>query len=117
MNRRMYDGGAQYAHNAGLLKWNIVIGMAAWTLGLFQLPFIVNFFMSIRRGERVGREPLGCDHARVVRAVAARARQLPDRADRVSRAVPGTACRVLHGTSRRSSNRSAPDGDEYSVHR
>src|SRR5215208_446220 len=53
MNRRMYDGGAQYAHNAGLLKWNIVIGMAAWTLALFQLPFIVNFFMSIRRGERV----------------------------------------------------------------
>ena len=33
MNRRMYDGGAQYAHNAGLLKWNVVIGMAAWTLG------------------------------------------------------------------------------------
>jgi cytochrome c oxidase subunit 1 len=57
MNRRMYDGGAQYAHNAGLLKWNIVIGMAAWLLGLFQLPFIVNFFMSIRRGERVGNNP------------------------------------------------------------
>src|SRR5919106_6843516 len=41
MNRRMYDGGQQYAHNAGLLKWNVVIGMAAWTLALFQLPFII----------------------------------------------------------------------------
>src|SRR5687767_2971175 len=28
MNRRMYDGGMQYALNAGLLKWNVVIGMA-----------------------------------------------------------------------------------------
>ena len=28
-------------------SWNIVIGMAAWTLGLFQLPFIFNFFCSI----------------------------------------------------------------------
>jgi cytochrome c oxidase subunit 1 len=53
----MYDGGAQYAHNAGLLKWNIVIGMAAWTLGLFQLPFIFNFFWSIRHGEKVGDNP------------------------------------------------------------
>ena len=44
MNRRMYDGGMQYAHNAGLLKWNVVIGFAAWGLGLFQLPFIINFF-------------------------------------------------------------------------
>src|SRR5215216_975549 len=57
MNRRMYDGGAQYAHNAGLLKWNVVIGMAAWTLGLAQFPFIVNFFSSIRWGKLVDQNP------------------------------------------------------------
>ena len=57
MNRRMYDGGAQYAHNAGLLKWNVVIGMAAWTLALFQVPFIINFFWSIKGGQKVGRNP------------------------------------------------------------
>ncbi len=57
MNRRLYDGGLQYLHNADLLKWNVVIGMAAWTLGLFQLPFIVNFFMSIRWGTPVGANP------------------------------------------------------------
>ncbi|HUR32597.1 MAG TPA: cbb3-type cytochrome c oxidase subunit I [Vicinamibacterales bacterium] len=57
MNRRMYDGGLQYLHNADLLKWNVVIGMAAWTLGLFQVPFIVNFFMSIRRGMPVNANP------------------------------------------------------------
>jgi cytochrome c oxidase subunit 1 len=57
MNRRMYDGGAQYAHNAGVLKWNLVIGFAAWSLGLFQIPFIVNFLMSIRGGKVVDRNP------------------------------------------------------------
>jgi cytochrome c oxidase subunit 1 len=57
MNRRMYDGGALFMHNAGLLKWNLVIGMAAWTLGLFQLPFIVNFFTSIKWGTPVGPNP------------------------------------------------------------
>jgi cytochrome c oxidase subunit 1 len=58
MNRRMYDGGAQYAYNAGLpLKLNVVIGMAAWTLGLFQLPFIVNFFTSIFWGKTVDKNP------------------------------------------------------------
>jgi cytochrome c oxidase subunit 1 len=58
MNRRMYDGGAQYAHNAGLpIKLNLVIGMAAWTLGLFQLPFILNFFSSIKWGKPVSQNP------------------------------------------------------------
>jgi cytochrome c oxidase subunit 1 len=57
MNRRMYDGGAQYAHNASLLKWNVVIGMAAWTLGLFQLPFIINFFSSLKWGAAVDKNP------------------------------------------------------------
>ena len=57
MNRRMYDGGAQYTHNAGLLKYNVIIGMAAWTMGLFQLPFIINFFTSIKWGRAVGMNP------------------------------------------------------------
>jgi cytochrome c oxidase subunit 1 len=57
MNRRLYDGGAQYAHNAELLHWNVVIGMAAWTLALFQLPFIFNFFWSIKHGKAAERNP------------------------------------------------------------
>src|SRR5216117_2874009 len=58
MNRRMYDGGAQYAYNQGLpLKLNLVIGIAAWTLGLFQLPFIINFVSSIKWGKPVDRNP------------------------------------------------------------
>jgi cytochrome c oxidase subunit 1 len=57
MNRRLYDGGMEYAHNASLLKWNLVIGFAAWAMGLFQLPFIVNFFTSIKWGALVDKNP------------------------------------------------------------
>jgi cytochrome c oxidase subunit 1 len=57
MNRRMYDGGQQYAHNAAVLHWNVVQGYASWALGLFQLFFIVNFFWSIWRGEAVDKNP------------------------------------------------------------
>ena len=57
MNRRMYDGGTQFAHNANLLHWNLVIGMAAWTLGLCQIPFIFNFVTSIKWGKVVDKNP------------------------------------------------------------
>jgi cytochrome c oxidase subunit 1 len=57
MNRRMYDGGGLYVHNANLLKWNVVIGFAAWGLGLCQIPFIINFFSSIWWGKVVDRNP------------------------------------------------------------
>ena len=57
MNRRLYDGGALYAHNAGVLHLNTVIGMAAWTLGLFQIPFIINFFWSMKWGQKVSENP------------------------------------------------------------
>ena len=58
MNRRLYDGGAQYAHNQGLpLELHVWIGMAAWTLGLFQIPFIFNFFWSIWKGQPVTENP------------------------------------------------------------
>ena len=57
MNRRMADGGAEYVMNQDVLFWNVVISMSAWTLGLFQLPFIFNFFWSVKRGEKVGDNP------------------------------------------------------------
>ena len=57
MNRRLYDGGMQFQHNADLLKWNVVISIAAWAMGLFQVPFIVNFFASIRWGAPTSANP------------------------------------------------------------
>ncbi len=57
MNRRMADGGLEYAMNQDVLVWNVVISMGAWTLALFQIPFIFNFFWSIKKGEKVGANP------------------------------------------------------------
>jgi cytochrome c oxidase subunit 1 len=57
MNRRLYDGGVQYMHNADLVSWHLVIGYSAWALGLFQLPFIINFFSSIKWGSLVDKNP------------------------------------------------------------
>ena len=57
MNRRLYDGGAQYAHVQDVLHWNTFMSWSAWGLGLFQLFFIVNFFMSLKTGKRAGSNP------------------------------------------------------------
>jgi len=60
MIRRMFNGGATYAMSkteAGvdlsLIDKNISISHAAWALGLAQIPFIINFFYSIARGQKV----------------------------------------------------------------
>jgi len=60
MIRRMYDGGATYAGTAteqglsaqilGLNKW---VSHGAWFLAIAQIPFIINFFWSIKKGRKV----------------------------------------------------------------
>ncbi|OGX39135.1 MAG: cytochrome C oxidase subunit I [Omnitrophica WOR_2 bacterium RIFCSPHIGHO2_02_FULL_52_10] len=47
MSRRLYDGGAQYAHLQGTLNLHKMISMSAWGLALFQLPFIINLIWSM----------------------------------------------------------------------
>jgi cytochrome c oxidase subunit 1 len=53
VSRRLYDGGAQYAHAQGVLQWNEFMSVSAWLLGLAQIPFIINFFWSIKNGKKV----------------------------------------------------------------
>ena len=63
MLRRMADGGAGYsiANNpeaiGGLsdkmIGLNISISHAAWALGLAQIPFILNFFLSMKYGKKI----------------------------------------------------------------
>jgi cytochrome c oxidase subunit 1 len=63
MLRRMADGGATYslAQSPGVqgglsdfvIHLNKDISRAAWLLGLAQIPFIINFFWSIRHGKKV----------------------------------------------------------------
>jgi cytochrome c oxidase subunit 1 len=57
VSRRLYDGGAQYAHAQGVIHLNEFMSICAWCLGLAQIPFIFNFFWSMRKGEKVSSNP------------------------------------------------------------
>jgi cytochrome c oxidase subunit 1 len=57
VSRRLYDGGASYAHAHDVLWLNTLSSYSAWFLALAQLPFIINFFWSMRSGEAVDRNP------------------------------------------------------------
>ncbi len=64
LSRRMYDGGVTYAGADDpalgvvgvpqiFIDMNRHISWAAWCLGLVQIPFIINFFVSLKRGKPV----------------------------------------------------------------
>lgn len=65
MNRRLYDGGASYAdpaavigagyysHVATTLDLNYLMSYSAWILGIFQIFFFINFFLSLKKGKKV----------------------------------------------------------------
>jgi cytochrome c oxidase subunit 1 len=53
MLRRMSDGGVNYLLRPELLYMNTTILWAAAGLGLAQVPFIINFFHSIKNGKKV----------------------------------------------------------------
>jgi cytochrome c oxidase subunit 1 len=57
VNRRLWDGGAQYVHAQGVLSLNVPMSIAAFGLAFFQLFFIVNLFVSLRAGRRVTPNP------------------------------------------------------------
>jgi cytochrome c oxidase subunit I len=58
VSRRWYDGGATYDFARELVGGsNVGISMAAWMLALFQIPFIINFFVSYWKGEKVNDNP------------------------------------------------------------
>jgi cytochrome c oxidase subunit 1 len=63
MHRRWYDGGQGWAVSNervwGLtgFEWNVPISIAAWVMGVAQIPFIINFFWSIWNGKKVNENP------------------------------------------------------------
>ena len=50
VNRRLYDGGLEYAHAQDVLGLNVGMTHAAWGLALVQLVFIVNLVASLKFG-------------------------------------------------------------------
>jgi cytochrome c oxidase subunit 1 len=57
VSRRLADGGEIYAHAQNVLVWNKFMSMSAWTLGIFQIFFIINLIKSIRSGQKVDENP------------------------------------------------------------
>ncbi|HEX2254723.1 MAG TPA: cbb3-type cytochrome c oxidase subunit I [Thermoanaerobaculia bacterium] len=57
VSRRLWDGGESYRHAQDVLWMNDVMSWSAWGLGLSQIPFIVNFFLSMKRGRQVTENP------------------------------------------------------------
>ncbi len=57
VSRRLYDGGATYSHGQEVMGLNVTSSHGAWTLALFQIPFIVNFFWSAFKGRPAGDNP------------------------------------------------------------
>jgi len=59
MHRRWYDGGQGWSvagekvWGVSGFGWNVPISTAAWLMGLVQIPFIANFFWSIKHGRKV----------------------------------------------------------------
>ena len=57
MNRRLWDGGASYQLAEPVLFLNTVMSHSAFLLGFFQLFFVANLFMSMRRGQATNTNP------------------------------------------------------------
>ncbi|MEW6512082.1 MAG: cbb3-type cytochrome c oxidase subunit I, partial [Bacteroidota bacterium] len=51
VSRRLYDGGQLYSHAQGVFHLNEFMSISAWCLAIAQIPFIINFFWSIRHGK------------------------------------------------------------------
>ena len=56
MQRRLADPTLQW-HNLPVQGWSVIMLFAAITLGIGQIPFLFNFFWSLRHGEIAGEHP------------------------------------------------------------
>jgi len=57
VSRRLYDGGQSYAHAQDVLQWNEFMSISAFCLAAAQIPFFINIFISMFKGEKVDRNP------------------------------------------------------------
>lgn len=53
VSRRLYDGGAIYAHAQPVLHLNEFMTISAFLLALAQIPFVINLIISIKGGRKV----------------------------------------------------------------
>ncbi len=53
VSRRLYDGGQIYEFAENVVHYNEFMSISAWLLAVAQIPFIINFFWSIKKGKKV----------------------------------------------------------------
>ncbi len=53
VSRRLFDGGLAYSFSEPVLEYNMFMSIAAAALFVFQVPFIVNLIMSLRKDRNV----------------------------------------------------------------
>ncbi len=53
VSRRLYDGGQVYEFAQNVVHYNEFMSVSAWLLAIAQIPFIINFFWSIKKGKKV----------------------------------------------------------------
>lgn len=56
VSRRLWNP-MEYAHGVPTQPLNVFVSISAWLLGLAQIPFILNFFISIFFGKKVDNNP------------------------------------------------------------
>ena len=57
VNRRLWDGGAEYVHAQDVLSLNVHMSVAAFALAFFQLFFVANLIVSLRAGRVANANP------------------------------------------------------------
>jgi cytochrome c oxidase subunit 1 len=57
VSRRLADGGATYDFAGAVGPLNKMMSWSAWGLALAQIPFIINFFLSLKNGKEAGDNP------------------------------------------------------------
>ncbi|HUP25332.1 MAG TPA: cbb3-type cytochrome c oxidase subunit I [Thermoanaerobaculia bacterium] len=57
VSRRLADGGVTYDFAGDVIGLNKMMSFSAWGLAVAQIPFVVNFFWSLRNGEKASANP------------------------------------------------------------
>ncbi len=56
VSRRLFDGGLTYSFSEPVFHYNSFMSVSAFLLALAQIPFIINFFMSLKKGKKVEKD-------------------------------------------------------------
>ncbi len=56
VSRRLFDGGLTYSFSEPVLHYNWIMSVSAALLFVVQIPFIINFFVSMKKGTKIQKD-------------------------------------------------------------